>query len=131
MGTRSLTVLCDNDEEEIVVMYRQMDGYPSGHGLELAQFLSEFTIVNGISLSETRKIANGMDCLAAQVVAHFKHGAGGIYLCKAGTRNCGEDYVYTVKGSPGEQLTIECVNFNGETVFSGTAQDAVKEWGND
>ena len=28
-------------------MYRQFDGYPSGHGVELAQFLAGMVIVNG------------------------------------------------------------------------------------
>ena len=32
MGTRSLTVFNDSwEDEEIVVFYRQFDGYPAGH----------------------------------------------------------------------------------------------------
>ena len=38
MGTRSLTVVKE-EENELLVMYRQMDGYPSGHGQDLANFL--------------------------------------------------------------------------------------------
>jgi len=37
MGTRSLTYVYDN-KEPLVCMYRQFDGYPSGHGKELAEF---------------------------------------------------------------------------------------------
>lgn len=101
MGTRSLTVFVD-DHEELAVMYRQYDGYPSGHGDELASFLSRITPCNGIPLipkdsdSSSPLYANGMDCLAAQVIAHFKDGPGNIYLMRAGTRDCGEEYVYTV-----------------------------------
>ena len=98
MGTRALTVFLDEtDSSEIVVMYRQMDGYPEGHGQELVDFLQGFSVVNGFPLlADNTKVANGMSCLAAQVVSHFKKGCGGIYLHPAGTRNCGEDYIYTV-----------------------------------
>jgi hypothetical protein len=99
MGTRSLTVFIDEwSQKEIVVMYRQFDGYPQGHGQELAEFLLGFNIVNGLSDGQGSKVANGMGCLAAQTVTHFKsqEGAGGIYLRTAETRNAGEEYVYIV-----------------------------------
>lgn len=78
-------------------MYRQYDGYPSGHGAELADFLTPITLVNGISMNETRAIANGMGCLAAQLVCAFKTGAGGIYLQrpKLGA-DSGQEYEYHV-----------------------------------
>jgi hypothetical protein len=60
-------------------MYRQSDGYPSGHGVDLAAFLTPITLINGIGL-ETANVANGMGCLAAQMIVHFKHGVGGIYM---------------------------------------------------
>ena len=50
MGTRSLTFVYEkygNKQLPIINMYRQMDGYPSGHGAELAEFLNGFNIVNG------------------------------------------------------------------------------------
>ena len=63
MGTRSLTHFIERHTEqpkdkrkkaivkdtEIVVMYRQYDGYPSGHGIDLSEFLSKGRLVNGIS----------------------------------------------------------------------------------
>jgi len=95
MGTRSLTVLKDKDEE-VCVMYRQFDGYPEGHGMELANFLGEFTITNGMRSGEVKQTANGPDCLFAQIIAHFKDGPGSIYLQKAGTRGVWEEFIYTV-----------------------------------
>ena len=81
MGTRSLTYVYDNDNEPICCMYRQFDGYPTGHGAELAHFLLPFKIVNGISGDAGMgKVANGMGCLAAQLVANFKTEVGNIYL---------------------------------------------------
>lgn len=136
MGTRSLTVFMtegwiDTQKgnkimkgQEICVMYRQMDGYPEGHGKELAEFLSGMVIVNGISLAETRKIANGIECLTAQVIAHFKDGVGGIYIHRAGTKNCGEDYIYTIRGEDGKVI-IKCEDAGVRSrtlLFNGTPE---------
>ena len=71
MGTRSLTVIKDGDGGEIAVLYGQMDGYPAGHGAELAQFLEGKHLVNGFGLDDTADTAfNGMHCLAAAIAAH-------------------------------------------------------------
>lgn len=106
MGTRSLTVIQDEEGDEICVLYRQHDGYPTGHGHELKEFLQGFSIVNGLSGDAQLKIANGMDCLAAQIIAHFKKEAGGFYLHAAGTRDCGEEYLYSVY-KKGNQLMLK------------------------
>jgi hypothetical protein len=74
-----------------------MDGYPEGHGKELVDFLCDIYIVNGISMAETRKVANAGGCLAAQIVAHFKEEPGQFYLRAAGTRDVDEEYIYYVR----------------------------------
>jgi len=117
MGTRCLTVLHDSDDSEIAVLYRQCDGYPDGHGKELANFLKGKIIVNGISGNKT-KIFNGMGCVAASVIAHFKNGVGSFYLYPAGTRDQWEDYIYHVRGEVGKEPEIE---IEGE--FVGPASD--------
>lgn len=104
MGTRSLTVMLEEghkgkDGKEIIVMYRQMDGYPTGHGQELVDFLTGIKLVNGICPGDKeRQIvqANGMGCLAAQLVSHFKTEVGNFYLYPSKTRDCGEEWIYTV-----------------------------------
>ncbi|HRI04902.1 MAG TPA: hypothetical protein PLL77_14280 [Pyrinomonadaceae bacterium] len=45
-----------------------------------------------------------MDCLAAQLIAHFKTEPGGFYLYPAGRRDCGEEYVYTVYADAGKLM---------------------------
>lgn len=98
MGTRHLTVMQNYKGEEIVVMYGQWDGYPEGHGQELVDFLKDIEMVNGIPFSEEpRKLANGPECLAGQIVVHFKDAVGNFYLYPAGTRDVGEEYIYFVK----------------------------------
>lgn len=103
MGTRSLTTFIETYTEretgkkrknEVVTMYRQYDGYPTGHGIELAEFLADGEVVNGYSMTDTKQF-NGMGCLSAQVVAHFKDGVGGFYLQRA-NKNSGEEYRYHV-----------------------------------
>ena len=114
MGTRSLTFVYD-DKEPMINMYRQFDGYPSGHGSELATFLNSFdAIVNGISVGDTRRIANGMGCLAAQLIAHFKIDAGGFYIYPVTAKDCGQDYEYHVY----EDKVV--VKNPTEVIFSGT-----------
>jgi hypothetical protein len=94
MGTRSLTYVYDNGEP-VVCMYRQFDGYPTGHGFELAEWLNKGRLVNGLNLREKQIVYNGMGCLAAQMVSKFKEGAGGIYLYapKLG-QDCWQEYEY-------------------------------------
>ena len=131
MGTRSLTKVIERyedfqtkekKEEVLTTMYRQYDGYPSGHGYYLAEWLNGFTMVNGIGLDEKRKIANGAGCLAAQMFAHFKDGPGGIYLYSPDATNVGEEYIYKIYVEEGTEIllkvydTYECNN----PTFEGT-----------
>lgn len=96
MGTRALTVV-QEDGKDVIVMYRQFDGYLDGHGRELAEFLKGVKIGNGIfGDKEMGSFANGLGCLAAQIVAHFKTEVGGFYLYPSGTRDCGEEFTYIV-----------------------------------
>jgi hypothetical protein len=106
MGTRSNTIIYD-DDIQILNLYRQGDGYLSGHGMELLEFLEPLKMVNGYSIGEPNQ-ANGAGCLAAQMIAHFKVGVGGFYiepireedaLAKAlfEAHHPVHDYTYTIK----------------------------------
>jgi len=95
MGTRALTFVYDERGNTILNLYRQYDGYIEGHGAELAEFLAGKTLVNGFGREE-KGIANGMGCLAAQMVAHFKDSVGGFYIHSVFETDCGQDYEYHV-----------------------------------
>jgi hypothetical protein len=119
MGTRSLTIFVE-DGKEIAVLYRQYDGDPIGHGAELKAFLQDMHLVNGISLHEHRKIANGMGCLAAQVIAHFKEGAGNFYLHAPGTRDIWEEYRYFVGDGPDGTVLLKCEDvYRNKVLYDG------------
>ena len=98
MGTRSLTIVKDSDGQDLVTLYRQYDGYPTGLGSEIFEQFKEYKIINGLpSGKDHPKIANGMGCLAAQLVAHFcKALPGNYHLCPTKTRGVGEEFVYVL-----------------------------------
>jgi hypothetical protein len=99
-------------------MYRQYDGYPGGHGVELANFLNSVVeVTNGISSNEKRKTANGMGCLAAQMICDFKSGVGGIYLYPTNTEDAYQDYEYHV-----HKDHVKVTNPNN-VIFSGSWQE--------
>lgn len=112
MGTRSLTFVYDGDRP-VMNMYRQFDGYPSGHGQELAEFLLEGKMTNGIPVGSKEHYFNGMGCLAAQLVANFKKDAGGFYLYPMDATDCWQEYEYHVY----EDKVV--VKNPDEVIFSG------------
>lgn len=145
MGTRSLTYIeeswetavADEDNnnkvhkttENILCMYRQYDGYMDGHGYDLAHFLKDFNIVNGMRIDDPPRTANGMHCLAAQLIVHFKEGPGGIYIYHSDAKDCGEEFTYTIYEKK-NKVFIRAYDVWGEKViFDGTPEDMLAEIG--
>lgn len=106
MGTPCLTIFQDEEGQDVAVMYRQRDGYPARHGLELARCLNQVMMVMGLGSADGPNVANGMPCLAARVVAEFKIEPGYIYLHPAGSRDYGEFFRYYVTGRHGQEPHI-------------------------
>jgi len=130
MGTRSLTVFNNEmDNSEIVVLYRQYDGYPTGHGRDLLSFLNNMEIVDGISNTEKRRIANGMGCLSAQIVAYLKEAPGDFYLHSAGTRDIGEEFIYTLYYTEELRIKVQDTYDDGSDLFDGNMK-SYKNWMN-
>ena len=133
MGTRSTTTFNQIDEWEdskgqkqketihLVTCYKQYDGYPSGYGLELANFLASGILVNGFGPSEILQF-NGMGCLAAQVIALFKDGVGGYYISAEGHE---QEYNYTVYNK-GDKVFLRCEDDDNELLFEGEPKDFAK-----
>ena len=119
MGTRSLTRVFSTYKDEkknkqvkiqLVNMYRQYDGYPEGHGTELADFLNSGKVVNGIGIDEQQRVFNGAGCLSAQMIAHFKKGAGGIYIEPITAKDCGQEYEYEIiVDYDTHEVTLKCI----------------------
>jgi hypothetical protein len=115
MGTRSLTFVYENNKP-ILNMYRQFDGYVSGHGQELAEFLMNGTLVNGYSKTDEIQF-NGMGCLAAQLIVNFKKGVGGFYIYPVDCGDCWQEYEYHVY----EDKVV--VKNPSEVIFEGSWND--------
>lgn len=129
MGTRSLTIfLDDRTGYEIVVLYNQHGGNPSGYGYNLANYLKKFIITDGVEFVEGKHTANGMSCLAAQVISNFKEGPGGFYLYPARTRNCGEDYAYTIYKNSLHGVNIYCHDVDEDKVLFDGPADQYENW---
>lgn len=87
MGTRASMYILDEQDRPIVKLYRQCDGYPSGHGDEVLKFLKNKKLVNGIGSRYPQELQiNGMSDLAVRLITHLKNlsggenDAGGLYL---------------------------------------------------
>ena len=124
MGTRSLTIIKSNTGDEICVIYRQFDGYPQGHGMDLYTILQGRKITNGAFAGKT---SNGMHCLAATVVKELKGDRSGeVYLYPPGTRGMDEEFVYEIS-MVGRDIWITCIEKEGDCVIFSNLAD---EFGN-
>ena len=100
-----------------VQIYNHYDGYPSGLGVKLADLLDGYNVVNGLSHGMQGPIANGMGCLAAQLVGHLKEEPGNVYLQKP--RELGwEDYQYFIWVKEYNDLWISIFDHEG-CIFVG------------
>jgi len=116
MGTRSLTYVYNNSGKPILNIYRQFDGYPAGHGLELANILKNKRIVNGYSSGDKGTAFNGMECAAASILGELKKEIGGIYVYSVDETDCGQDYEYHVR-----ENTIHVIDcYSEKTIFHGS-----------
>ena len=119
MGTRSTTTVIDEQGNELICMYRQFDGYLSGHGADLKAKFGDTPLVNGLNDTTPVNAANGMGCFAAQLISAFKgtgH-AGSFYIVPLGQRE-GWDYFLYPKDS---RIYVRIANYEFE--YDGPLSD--------
>jgi hypothetical protein len=122
MGTRTLVHIKDG-RKTIATIYRQYDGYPSGIGEDIKRILNggEVEVLNGYNGS-TKVPAqfNGIGCLAAFLIGELKERKiGNVYLMAANSKDCGEDFTYTLS-MKGKNLCLKVeVVWNKEILFDG------------
>ena len=97
-------------------MYAQCEGKFLGqqYCIQLADFLMSGTLANGLpAVDNVNKLFNGMGCLAAQVVAHFKKCPGAFYLVATDLEKCGQEYEYHIfnLGSTGSVSSVDNLTF--------------------
>jgi hypothetical protein len=139
MGTRALTHFYDGNEV-VATLYRQFDGYPAGHGAELAKLLAGRGVTNGIPIGGECKAFNGPGDLAVRVIAGLKaigsrhkdgrvDWPGDLYLLPPGASDCCEEWVYKVRVE-GKRVVVEVVHvFGDKQVFAGSPEDLLAKYG--
>ena len=146
MGTRSLTTVIETFEDsetrklvkrKLVKIYRQFDGYPSGMGNDLVEFMMSGKLVNGIGMDKG-KVFNGAGCFAAQLIADLKDGVGGTYIYPMSTTDASQYYEYEIICDfDTKEFTFNCyevgyIGKNGDYIskkrklFSGNPKDFKK-----
>lgn len=129
MGTRSLTFILEKPHRDVTTtvacIYRQYDGYPEGHGMDLFEKFGDFQLCNGFGGGDNSKWANGMGCLGAQIVDHLKEGIGNIYLVPVTTQDMWEEFVYEIYPNKENKIsmTVNVVHlepkYELETIYRG------------
>ena len=130
MSTSCVTYVHDEScgKQAIMALRRHADGYPRVHAKELCDFLSGLRLVNGLPVGDDFGLANGMGCLAAQMVAHFKTEPGQFYMSNPNGPNDYDDFVYEVFGRsdrPEQPLRLRIVSRLSETktLYEGSVSD--------
>ena len=145
MSTRSLVRFAKREEgvsfsehpERVEVqVYKHYDGYPSGHPVELAEFLKDFKIVNGIPFGyNDSKMANGLGCLAAQYVAAFKMGPGDLCVENPDKQHGDIEYITYVWGIEDKDIWISIfedgsgfIDGEEQCIFVGKPQELIDKY---
>ncbi len=139
MSTRSLVRFATREEgvsfsehpERVEVqVYKHYDGYPSGHPVDLAEFLKDFEIVNGVPFGvDNSRMANGLGCLAAQYVAEFKMEPGDIYIENPDKKHGDIDYITYVWGVENKNIYMSIFDvYEDMCVFVGKPGDLIEKY---
>ena len=126
----------EHQEDYHTQLYHHFDGYPEGLGVTLANYLNDISVVNGVSGDSHQ--ANGLGCLATQLVVHLKTGdeadwdlkgkPGNVYIDKAGAKRDWIDYIYYVWATEGKDVWISIFDYNDECIFVGTSQKLLNKY---
>jgi len=125
-------------------IYHHYDGYPEGLGCKLAEFLCDFRVVNGLPINyfEDIKVANGMGCLTAQLVASLKEEPGNVYIDYPYQDRFDIEFIYYIWGTEDKDIWMSiftgphnrdalkyAVEFhNDKCIFVGTPQKLIEKY---
>ena len=130
MGTHCITHFYDNDGGCIIAtLYRQHDGDPERHGVELAKAIGNRVVVNGFTNGDNE--FNGAGDLAVRVITALKgdaNKAGNFYLLpppkdRESSVVISEEYNYHVNCKTGENPKIYVYDINGMLRYYSKAKD--------
>lgn len=129
MSTRSTTTVIDGqDNQAVSTFYRQSDGYPSGHGQDLVNFLKGGKVVDGIGTDEGLAF-NGAGDLAFRLIGSIKDpNESGNFYCIPSADGWDVDFDYTISALPGQPILVSCSSRGwgddpDELLFRGTVEE--------
>ena len=110
LPTGSLTVFRDSIAE-LITIFCQYDGYPSGYGRDLAEMVT----VGGDDLG----------ALAVEIVSQLHNQSDGLRIMPCGSSVGWHGYMYIVEYSCEYGVSIR-IEFEGTVLFDGTASDCLE-----
>tara|TARA_R100000231_G_scaffold101134_1_gene75337 strand:- start:140 stop:571 length:432 start_codon:yes stop_codon:yes gene_type:complete len=108
-------------------IYKHYDGYPEALGVTLASYLKGYEIRNGIPNDYQGPLANGIGCLAAQLVSYIKDEPGDVYLQLPQNKDW-ESYVYYIWIKENEEIMISIFNYDDECVYVGDCESLIEKY---
>ena len=140
----------EHPEKVHTQIYHHYDSYPDHLGVGLAKFLSDIRVVNGLNKDEGTISANGIGCLAAQVLTHLKLGRhyelektninrsgdkiqeGNVYLDIAGAKRGDIEYTYYIWAVDGKDIWISIFEGFGDPnencIFVGKPEKLLEKY---
>ena len=111
-------------------IYHHYDGYPEGLGCNLAEFLCDFRVVNGLPLNyfEDIKVANGMGCLSAQLIAALKEEPGSVYVDYINAERIDIEFTYYIWGCVDKDIWMSIFDRHDKCIFVGTPQKLIEKF---
>ena len=120
----------EHPEKVRAQIYHHYDGYPEYLGCNLAEFLCDFRVVNGLPTNyfENIKVANGMGCLTAQLIAGLKEEAGNVYIDYPDTDRDDVEFTYYIWGCVGKDIWMSIFDLHDNCIFVGTPQYLIEKY---
>ena len=120
----------EHPEKVRAQIYHHYDGYPEYLGCNLAEFLCDFRVVNGLPTNyfEDIKIANGMGCLTAQLIAGLKEEAGNVYVDYSDTDRDDVEFTYYIWGCVGKDIWMSIFDLHDNCIFVGKPQTLIEKY---
>ena len=120
----------EHPEKVRAQIYHHYDGYPEYLGCSLAEFLCDFRVVNGLPTNyfENIKVANGMGCLTAQLIAGLKEEAGNVYVDYSDTDRDDVEFTYYIWGCVGKDIWMSIFDLHDNCIFVGKPQTLIEKY---
>ena len=139
MATRAIIRIAEREDgvsfsehpEEIrTQIYHHWDGYPEGLGCNLAEFLCDFRVVNGLPFNyfENIKVANGMGCLTAQLIAALKEEPGSVYIDYINAERTDIEFTYYIWGCVDKDIWMSVFDRYDKCIFVGMPQQLIEKY---